>query len=101
MGLASNRVKQKSWLKVSVEGLPYNTYKCFYILMTMGQDRGGQLIWLGGYLEEAAFSGGPYLLTETEVEASLGPFSHNTNIYCDNWKKFQIGRIFVNAFAGH
>jgi len=25
MGLASNRAKQKSWLKVSVEGLPYNT----------------------------------------------------------------------------
>jgi len=36
MGLASTRVKQKSWLKVSVEGLPYNTCKCFYIFMTMG-----------------------------------------------------------------
>jgi len=30
MGLAANSVKQKSWLKVSVERLPYNTCKCFY-----------------------------------------------------------------------
>jgi len=37
-GTASNHVKQKSWLKVSVEGLPYNTCKCFYILMPMGKD---------------------------------------------------------------
>jgi len=38
MGLAFNRVKQKSWLKVSEEGLPYNSCKCFYNLITMGQD---------------------------------------------------------------
>jgi len=38
MGLASNRVKQKSWLNVSVEGLPYYTCECFYILMIMGKD---------------------------------------------------------------
>jgi len=37
-GTASNHVKQKYWLKVSVEGLPYNTCKCFYILMTMSKN---------------------------------------------------------------
>jgi len=57
---------------------------------------GGQLIWLGSHLEKAAFSGGPYLLTE--IEASLGPFSHNTNIYCDNWRKYQ--KKFRECFRG-
>jgi len=31
MGLSSNSVKQKSWLEVSVERLPYNTCKNAFV----------------------------------------------------------------------
>jgi len=40
--------------------------------------RGCQLIWLGCQFENAAFSGGPYLLTE--VQASLGLVSFSVKL---------------------
>jgi len=54
------------------------------------QVRGGQLFWLGGHHEEAAFRGGPYLLIERE--ASLGSFSLNTRGHKRGARGHQIAR---------
>ena len=54
---------------------------------------------LRGHLEKAAFSGGPYLLTE--VEASLGLVNLSTNIFCDKLAETSDLKIFLNASAGH
>jgi len=45
-------------------------YSMFVVLTVYFLYQGGQLLWLGGHFEKAAFSRGPYLLIE--IEASLG-----------------------------
>ena len=70
-----------------------------HVLCFFAQNKGGQLIVLGGHFEKAAFSGGPYL--PMEVETSLSWFSLSTSIYCDKLKEISDVKVFLNACVGH